>query len=176
MREVDEQTKIKNRDLCERYPFLIPYSQRERILGTESEDGWFWAGGPEVVPEYDYEYTELDSMPLGWRLAFGEQMCEELKNAILMDGGKDALNEYCIVQIKEKWGRLNWYDMGNTSHGYDVVGKYQDISKTTCIRCGKPAAWISKGWISPFCDDCAKETCLGWPEQFSPIEEFYVPQ
>ena len=30
-----------------------------------------WTG--EVPEDYDYSYTELDSMPDGWRKAFGEQ-------------------------------------------------------------------------------------------------------
>lgn len=38
---------------------------------TEAQNGGYWPGEPEAIPEYDYEYTELDSMPEGWRIAFG---------------------------------------------------------------------------------------------------------
>ena len=34
------------------------------------------------------------------------------------------------------------------------IAKYEDLSYKTCISCGKPATKISKGWISPYCDDC----------------------
>lgn len=56
-----------NRRLTEKYPFLIP---RNRWTDVISKD-------------YDYTYTELDAMPDGWRWAFGEQMCEEIRNALL---------------------------------------------------------------------------------------------
>lgn len=46
-------TKEENRTLCERYPFLIPRD---------------WKTG-EVASDFDYEYTELDNMPEGWRKA-----------------------------------------------------------------------------------------------------------
>ena len=48
-----------NHKLIERFPFLIPRNR--------------WTG--KVPEDYDYSYTELDSMPDGWRKAFGEQMC-----------------------------------------------------------------------------------------------------
>ena len=39
----------------------------------------------------------------------------------------------------------------------DIINKYSDLSSRICINCGKPAKYISKGWISPYCEDCAKE-------------------
>ena len=98
-------------------------------------------------------YTELDAMEPGWRKAFGIQMCKELKQELKKH---KFLYKYRIVQIKEKWGYLHWYD-GRTpkdSKIYDIIRKYEQISAKTCGVCGKPATKISKGWIYPYCDDC----------------------
>lgn len=142
----------KNKALIERYPFLLP---RNRFTG-------------KVVADYDYSFTELDDMPDGWRKAFGEQMCEELREALII---AERLDEYRISDIKEKFGFLHWYDFGNTQEGYDVISKYEKLSKRICISCGKPATKISTGWISPYCDDCADK--ISSYENFVDIDEFY---
>ena len=97
-------------------------------------------------------YTELDNMPDGWRKAFGIQMCKEIKNELKK---YNYLYKYRIAQIKEKFGILRWYDNGSPDGCvYPIINKYEDLSWRTCIVCGKPATKISKGWISPFCDNC----------------------
>lgn len=102
-------------------------------------------------------YTELDSMPQGWRNAFGMDLCKELKTELKKHG---ALKNYRIMQIKEKFGGLRWYDNRNTKHGYEIIQKYENLSYYTCINCGKPATRISTGWISPYCDDCLKQNYI----------------
>lgn len=99
-------------------------------------------------------YTELDSMPEGWRKAFGIQMCKEIKSAILKSGGRKYLRKYRIMQIKEKFAQLCWYDSGQTPEVKQVVEKYEGLSYYTCIDCGKPATKMTGGWICPYCDDC----------------------
>ena len=98
-------------------------------------------------------YTELDAMEPGWRKAFGIQMCKEIKKELKKH---KFLYKYRIVQIKEKWGYLHWYDGGTPKDSkiYDIIRKYEQISAKTCGVCGKPATKISKGWIYPYCDDC----------------------
>lgn len=98
-------------------------------------------------------YTELDAMESGWRKAFGIQMCKEIKKELKKH---KFLYKYRIVQIKEKWGYLHWYDGGTPKDSkiYDIIRKYEEISAKTCGVCGKPATKISKGWIYPYCDDC----------------------
>lgn len=126
----------KNKRLVERYPFLLPRNR--------------WTG--EVVEGYDYSYTELDAVPEGWRKAFGEQMCEELREELVKHG---LLNEYRIAQIKEKYGMLCWYDLGCTEKMlHEIIPKYTALSKRTCIECGKPATKVSIGWVYPYCDVC----------------------
>jgi hypothetical protein len=92
-------------------------------------------------------------MESGWRKAFGIQMCKEIKKELKKH---KFLYKYRIVQIKEKWGYLHWYDSGTPKDSkiYDIIRKYEQISAKTCGVCGKPATKMSKGWIYPYCDDC----------------------
>lgn len=105
-------------------------------------------------------HTELDAMDTGWRKAFGIQMCKEIKQALLDAGGRKALINYRITQIKEKWGSLQWYDCGAPEEVRKIVAKYEYISERTCISCGRPAKGLSRGWIYPYCEDCAGDNEL----------------
>ena len=96
-------------------------------------------------------FTELDAMETGWREAFGIQMCKEVKACLKKN---NYLKQYRITQIKEKFGTLRWYDAGAPRELYDIINKYENLSYRTCIVCGRPAKYISHGWISPYCEDC----------------------
>lgn len=104
-------------------------------------------------------YNELDRMPKGWRKAFGIQMCKDIKEALLKKGGRKLLRRYRIIDIKEKYGELRWYDNGSFKELEDIIDKYADLSAKTCIVCGKPAVWMTdyRDWASPYCDDCVPE-------------------
>ena len=131
---------MNNKELIERYPFLMPRNR--------------WTG--EVPNDFNYSYTELDAMDNGWRQAFGERMCEEIRNALIED---NCLEEYRISQIKEKYGTLRWYDFGTTQKVYDIVAKYEYISGFICQNCGRPYAkeFNTGGWICTLCENCASE-------------------
>lgn len=102
---------------------------------------------PYMIPTY----TELDAMPDGWRKAFGIQMCEEIKRALLDAGGRRALRAYRIMDIKEKYGELRWYDEGAPEAVHKIIEKYSYISARTCIVCGRVAEYLTTGWITPYC-------------------------
>lgn len=127
-------SKEENKKLIEEFPFLAPVDKEN----------------------YDYSYTWLDSMPEGWRKAFGLKICKEIKEELIKF---NALDSYEIVEIKEKFGGLRWYDGGipKDSKIFDIVNKYENLSYNICIECGKPAEWESNGWISPFCTECAQK-------------------
>ena len=147
-----QSNKESNQKLIERFPFLMPRNR--------------WTG--EVPEDYDYSYTELDSMPDGWRKAFGEQMCEDIREELVR---AEYLGQYRISQIKVKYGTLCWYDFGCTERMLrDIIPKYERLSARTCIRCGNPATKASTGWISPYCDTCAGK--VSHAERFIPIEEW----
>ena len=126
-----------NYELCMKYPILIPH---HRWTGTVRDD-------------YMYEYTELDGMPSGWRIAFGEDWAKEVQGAINKLPEKDRDKIY-ITDIKEKFGYLHTYFSRYTDDLDIVIRKYEKLSRGICICCGKPATKMSTGWISPWCDDC----------------------
>ena len=143
-----KQIKMKNKKLCKRYPFLIP---RNRWTGKiawvkrgKCKD-WHW--------HQRYAYTELDLMPDGWRKVFGEQMCEEIRKVLIK---VDYLYDYRIADIKSKWAELRWYSFGAPKEVYEIIHKYTELSRCTCIRCGRPATKLSCGWIDPYCDKCVE--------------------
>lgn len=156
---IDKATKDANKKLVERFPFLIP---RNEWSGKKITEGaGFWPGSPDKVPEYDYEFTALDDMPIGWRKAFGEQMCEELKEALdkceLSDKEKEWYGDWYPIQIKEKYGSLRFYPSWSTEDIEKILLKYERLSEVTCIECGAPATKYTVGWISPYCDKCASK-------------------
>lgn len=140
--------KEYNKALLRKYPWLTPYN--------------IWTG--EISEDYEYERTWADSIPRGWRLAFGDQMIEELSQLLR----KYSVEDYQILQIKEKYGGLRWYDNGFPRIGFDEyntwVYKYEGLSLGTCINCGKPAIGYTKGWITPLCEECMKDM------EYDPIE------
>ena len=141
----------ENKKLIEEFPFLLP---RNRFFDN-------------VPANYDYSYTELDNMPEGWRKAFGIEMCKEIKAELLK---YDYLNDYRILEIKEKYGGLRWYSghIPSNSSIFDIIHKYETLSFKTCINCGRQAEYISEGWISPYC-----KTCKELDEKNSAIK--YIP-
>ena len=148
-----EYSREYNKALCERFPWLIARTR-------------------EDVPIEGCELTLLDDMPRGWRIAFGEEMCERIQ-AVLEKG--NFVNEYRITQIKEKFGGLRWYDNGGPIEIYDelqdIIEEYEEKSFLICAVCGAPATKVSQGWYYPFCDECAKN--VQWTENFIDIKEFY---
>ena len=112
---------------------------------------------PLQIIHFPTYYTELDSMDKGWKDAFGMNFCKDLRKALIRTGGYKLLFGFRILQIKEKYGRLEVYCIGYNDEINKVISKYSKLSEKTCIRCGKPATWISKGWISPYCDDCVPD-------------------
>lgn len=147
---MDEKTA--NKELIKRYPFLHPWNR--------------WVG--KVVADYDYVTTELDAMPDGWRIAFGEDICKEIMEELVSN---NCLDTYRITQIKEKYGQLCWYALGGSERIYrEIVPKYEEMSRRICIQCGQPAALVSMGWISPWCKTCAEDVRCG---HFIDIDEFY---
>ena len=158
-------TVEENKRLVERYPFLLP---RNRWTDLTEED-------------YDYSWTELDAMPDGWRKAFGEMMCEEIRCALLAVS-QEALDNYRIMQIKEKYSSLRWYDNGYPigSGIDDIIGKYETLSKHICMRCGKPDVPITGDWwIFPFCKECylidERNTAEEWEEYAAREDNLMMP-
>lgn len=135
-RQKKKQLKLQNKKLVKRYPFLLP-----RNVWTD------------ILPkDYDYTYTLLDEMPEGWRKSFGLMLCEEIRQELIE---YNYLYNYRVIQIKEKFGGLRWYDNGAPGNIHDILRKYEYISEFTCIYCGKfNVSMFDDGWVCPYCDPC----------------------
>lgn len=116
-------------------------------------------------------YIEWDAVEPGWNKAFGEQYLNDLKKQLKKD---KMLYSWRIMDIKEKWGYLNLYCNYGSEELYNIISKYESLSWDTCIKCGKPATHTSKGWISPYCEDCVnKDDKYNYIERGSKEEEDY---
>ena len=89
----------------------------------------------EIIEEYpwlnvnDEQLTLLDMLPIGWHGLILD-MCEELKHTL----PKELLDKYQVIEAKEKWCMLRWYDglcdlspMPSTIT--NIVCKYEEQSK-----------------------------------------------
>lgn len=100
-------------------------------------------------------YSSYVTVPKGWMRSFGSILLKELDKAIK----KYELNNYCILQIKEKYGSLRWYDYGGNNATSEIVGKFENLSQNICLICGKPdVGYLKHGWIYPVCKSCYKKT------------------
>ena len=102
-------------------------------------------------------FNEYDAMENGWKIAFGKQMLDELKAELKRT---KFLYKYRIFSIKEKYGSLQWDDAGApiNSNVHKIISKYENMSYDYCIYCGKPTKYITRGWITYICDECAHKT------------------
>ncbi|MBQ6518561.1 MAG: hypothetical protein IJI14_07575 [Anaerolineaceae bacterium] len=132
-----------NKELCKKYPFLLPYN-------ALAQQDTFELVTDKVDQSYKYDFTMLDFVPDGWSNLFLE-MCEELSAAIK---GKENEKTFRFEEIKEKWGELRMYTAGTSEETEKIIEEYTIKSRKVCIRCGAAATRISRGWISPYCDDC----------------------
>lgn len=125
---------LYNVALCTKYPWLVP----------------------KDVPEYDYTWSMLDGMPIGWRKAFGMEMCEEIQQ-VYETLPPEVKKEFCILDLKEKFGELVIYFYPVVDEIEKISRKYEKLSTTVCQFCGAPATNVSQGWIGYWCDAHARK-------------------
>lgn len=85
-------------------------------------------------------------------------MIDELNNLLEK---WNIVDEYKILQIKEKYGSLRWYDGGLPHYMHDEyykwLSKYEKLSEETCIICGDKSTHFQSGYVVPLCDRCSKK-------------------
>lgn len=112
----------------------------------------------ELIAEYpwldigDKRLTLLDALPTGWHDLILD-MCKEIKQAL----PKELVNKYQVVEAKEKWYGLSWYDglcdlSPMPSAVTDIVCKYEMQSREVCMMCGAP-----KSKDQMLCDICMEQ-------------------
>ena len=140
----------ENKILVGKYPWLIP---PDEMTGKIPED-------------YDYSETVLDFMPIGWRIAFGELLCEDIQTELEKFNFAD---KFVVVQLKEKGGELRLYHDGIPSGCKvgNVIQAYSVLSNYICIECGElDVPQKTFGRILPICKKCIKDYNVNDPEKY----------
>lgn len=116
--------------------------------------------------------SAIDGIPNGWMKSFMTQLRDELFEAC----GAYAY-EIMFYQIKEKYGQLTVYWNFPDKDYYteldnkdieeiiqtvqNIIHKYTEISKNTCVMCGAAATYTTTwSYIAPFCDDCERKRSI----------------
>ena len=97
----------------------------------------------------------LEELPTGWRIAFGNQLADDV---IALAKKYNFENEYEVLQIKEKYGSLCWYEGHvppemHVEHS-NLIQKYEEMSYRTCVICGAAAEAPRGMYDQPICDEC----------------------
>ena len=97
-------------------------------------------------------YTEWDAMRslTGWNKAFGDKLLKDMNTQLKKDKMRHSFR---ITDIKEKFGSLQIYCGAASREMFGLLRKYEELSYKTCIVCGKPAKYLSGGWICPYCEE-----------------------
>lgn len=125
----------ENKKIIEKYPFLAFHNYDGSI---------------------DYEGTWYDSMPRGWRIAFGDLMMDDIKACLEK---ANYVDKFHIENIKEKYGELRFYYSGVPESVFDelnnIIETYSTLSQNICIECGEiDVPEFKSGWIEPLCLKC----------------------
>lgn len=130
----------KNKELLKRYPILTP--------------SVYFHGGMD----YDYTYTELDFVCIGWQKMFLE-MCDEIQSHLKEVGV--PFQEFWFYDIKEKWGGLRVQAGGYSDDAIEsLLSDAETRSLLFCPHCGKPTKYVTHGYVLYLCEDCFKEAKL----------------
>lgn len=100
-------------------------------------------------------YTLYDCFKVecpGWEKAFGQQFIDDLKEALIKD---KCLKDFRITQWKEK-RTMQVYCNCYGKNTEEVIRKYENLSATTCIMCGKNGSMqeLSYDYEIPLCKEC----------------------
>ena len=126
-----------NKKLCEQFPYLVP-----RNVFTD-----------KIPEDYDYDYILGEyELPKGWHNLFF-QMCQDIKKPLI---NNNYLEKFRFSQIKEKYGTMRCYVFGAPEEVHNILHKYEYLSQFICESCGKPAKYVTSGWIGSYCEDCIK--------------------
>jgi hypothetical protein len=135
-RQYKKSIRTRNRKLIEKYPFLLP-----RNVWTD-----------KVTDNYHYDYTLADDLSDGWRKAFGTQLFDELKKALIET---NYMDKFRFEDIKQKFGMLRIYVNPSPQEVLNVLEKYELLSEHYCEKCGRPAQLTSDGyWLQTICEKC----------------------
>jgi hypothetical protein len=115
--------------LCADFPLLysVRYASTRDTLshvGIETGDGWF-----DIIYELSAKL---------------ENLIEKLP--------PEERNSYYAVQVKEKFGLLNFYMSKETEEMRSSIGEAEGKSASTCEECGQPGKLRGGRWLKTLCE------------------------
>ena len=90
----------------------------------------------------------------GWQQLVWD-LSEKLEAEILKQPKAERKN-YRASQVKSKYAGLRFYMTASTDEMDKLISAAEDISEQTCEPCGKPGKIYGGGWVTCYCDDCAR--------------------
>lgn len=148
---------VKLKDETDTTNYGFPYYNARLIIDAKIRkkyEFWNWVDKNILDRIFIFpKYTEWDSLKgyKGWYKTFGSDLLKELRKQLVKD---KLLYKFRIRDIKEKWGVLEVYTNYRTEGIAQILDKYKSLSRKTCIYCGKPATYCTKGWVRYICEDC----------------------
>lgn len=80
-------------------------------------------------------------------------LCKDIKD--VLDSDCEFAKDFIVMQIKEKWGLLEFYPSFTTEKIDDLITEVHDKSEYTCEICGSEKGILRvNGYICNYCDDC----------------------
>ena len=123
----------EEKQILRKYPFLR----------TRTIDG-------EVDTETEFPMICLE-IPNGWYRLF-YQMCDDIRPILKQEG---LMDRFYFIQVKEKYDELICYTNGIEPLSVQIIlQKYKYLSKFICVHCGKPAEFITLGYLASLCKNC----------------------
>ena len=145
MRKISE--KITNFLFCKKYPFWT----FRQFKGYKHN---------KEIYRNSYSITWYDAISSGWKKAFGKELSDEILrvgNKYLKEHKDKKWNDIIHwQQIKSKYGELRLYASA-VEPIMNILDKYEWLSIGYCEFCGKPARYMTEGWIIYLCEDCYLE-------------------
>ena len=77
-------------------------------------------------------------------------MCEDIYEPLVR---ADYVDKFRFSDVKEKYGAMRCYTVGATREVYDIIDKYEFLSKQVCSVCGIPATVVTYGYVCPYCTE-----------------------
>jgi hypothetical protein len=116
----------------------------------------------EIIKKYPELFGEAPYDPRKTLIAFGLEVSENWLPTL--DKGfqeiadivkKENLNDFRIIQVKEKFGGLRVYSRYSIDEIDEIIDRMETEVETICEKCGSTEGkFRSNGWMRITCDKC----------------------
>ena len=109
--------------------------------------------GTNLTPQKSLTMFGIETGP-GWKeivLSYLPKLSKIVK--------ENNIEDFRIVQIKEKFGTLRIYTRGSSNEEIqNLISEMEKICDSTCDRCGsKEGILRGNGWVRVTCDECEEK-------------------